>query len=122
MGNEGNERKVCYSNYGNVVDGFVKAYVVGRRGEGGWHHLKGLRFFSLVLGSQWICSPGIQLEIKLCFLKARFDNHWHNFIRLIVKSSLAEISTSKLKVFFKMRRWFAEEFLGSVHGSVDGMP
>lgn len=30
----GNERKL-YKNDGNVVDGFVKAYVVRRRGGGG---------------------------------------------------------------------------------------
>lgn len=32
--------------------------------------------------------------------KGVFDTHWHNFMRVIVKSSLIEISKSKLNVLF----------------------
>lgn len=60
--------------------------------------------YTHVLGSQWIYTAAIHLENKQCFLKCGrggFYSYWHNFMRIIVKSSLAEISKSKLNAFFK---------------------
>lgn len=33
-----------------------------------------------------------------------FNSHWHNFMRVMVKSSLAEISKSNLNVFFFIKK------------------